>query len=614
MQLRIQSPVAVAACRKDILNRIFEFLWIIVRLTVFWLAVYGFGDIVRHYIKKLGCESPVEFAGIAGLLAFSIPLSLMGVFSRPVLTAFLLIGALIKIVTSIRSKHERMRFKFSRLHVVILLILAGFILLSNTMRASEPQSNPDALVTYAVQPDRWLSSGRIFYIEESIFSGLPSVGEVLAAWPASLSQSRTDQLSLLQVFQMSMLLLSAYAAWRILGRGKKGLLITVIACMVTSMLAGWASLAKIEMTVLYFSTVAICLLYKGYIGKDGKFDPVPFLAMGLALSTKLTAHILLPSFLLITFAIPQYRRLKTILVWGAIVLLIPLSFAVRTILHTGAPFYPLSISFLMADEDHTIPEVPRITELALENAAPNDQLVNTEPEPLFVNISELITSWSLPALIFLMGMISLAMRRKLSSALLPMAAVLLYCLLASVAFNPLRWGAKYAFLMSPFMAAVGTRWTEELNFPRISFYAFLIIVVLTSSLAPRFEYVRAFPGMSSSLDFRPPNIVMVKALHDWCNENLPAGSTLLSLWNRERYFSDHVVIVLENHPLGRRLFLVDNLEDEMELLQMMNIDYVYFQTSDPMPGDLESSIELLQSDRLEYVTEVSEYTLCRVLY
>ena len=614
MQLRIQSPVAVAACRKDILNRIFEFLWIIVRLTVFWLAVYGFGDIVRHYIKKLGCESPVEFAGIAGLLVFSIPLSLMGIFSRPVLTAFLIIGALIKIVTSIRSKHERMRFKFSRLHVVILLILAGFVLLSNTMRASEPQSNPDALVTYAVQPDRWLSSGRIYYIEENILSGLPSVGEVLAAWPASLSQSRTDQLSLLQVFQMSMLLLSAYAAWRILGRGKKGLLITVIVCMATSMLAGWASLAKIEMTVLYFSTVAICLLYRGYISKDGKFDPVPFLAMGLALSTKITAYVLLPSFLLFAFSVPTYRKLKLILIWGTILAAIPLVFAVRTIIHTGTPLYPYSISFIKADEDHYLVEVPEMTEMARENAAPTDQLVNTEPEPLFVNISELITSWGLPALIFLLGMISLAMRRKLSSALLPLAAVLIYCLMASIAFDPLRWGAKYAFLMSPFMAAVGTRWTEELNFPRISFYAFLLIVVLTSSLIPRFGYVRAFPGMSSSLDFRPPNIVMVKALHEWCNDNLPEGTRLLSMWKRERYFSDHVVIVMENHPLGRRLFLVDNLEDEMELLQRMNVDYIYFQTSDPMPGDLESSIQLLQSDRLEYVTEVSGFTLCRIIY
>jgi len=94
------------------LNRILEFLWIIVRLTVFWLAVYGFGDIVRHYIKKLGYESISEFAGIVALLVLSIPLSLLGVFSRPVLTALLLTGAIIKIVMIFRNKQDYSRLSF----------------------------------------------------------------------------------------------------------------------------------------------------------------------------------------------------------------------------------------------------------------------------------------------------------------------------------------------------------------------------------------------------------------------------------------------------------------------------------------------------------------------
>ncbi len=557
---------------------------------------------------------PVEFAGIVSLLVLSIPLSLAGIFSRPVLSAIILIGAVIRIAALVRNKQKCAHFKFPGIKWLILLFLAAFILMSNTMQASEPQTNPDALVTYAVQPDQWLSSGRIYYLEDNILSGLPLIGEILASWPASLSQSKTDQLSLLQVFQMSMLLLSAFAAWKILGRGKNGLLVTVIACMATSMLAGWASLPKIEMTVLYFSTLALCLLFRGYIRKDEKFDPVPFLAMGLALGTKLTAYVLLPSFLLLVFSIHIYRKHKTILAWGAILAVIPLSFALRTISHTGTPFYPYSVPIFEADDDHLLLEVPRITELARMNAAPNDQLVNTEPESLFMNISELVSSWGLPAILFLMGMVSLAMRRKLSLALFPLIAVLIYCLIASVAFNPLRWGAKYAFLMSPFIAALGTRWTEELTFPRISFYVFLLIVAFTSSLQPRFGYLFAYPGMSSSLDFRPPNIVMVKALHEWCNDNLPEGTRLLSLWKRERYFSDHAVIVLENHPLGRRLFLVDELEEEMELLRRMSIDYIYFQSSDPMPGDLEYYIQFLQSDRYEYVTEVSGFTLCRIIY
>ncbi|MEN8209430.1 MAG: hypothetical protein ABFR50_09270 [Candidatus Fermentibacteria bacterium] len=596
------------------MNRILEFLWIIIRLTVFWSAVCGFGQIARYYVRKSGCRIPVHFAGLLSLIVLSIPLSLMGIFSRPVLTAVLLIGALIRTAALVRNRREYTRFEFPGIKWLILLSVAFFILISNTMQASEPQTNPDALVTYAVQPDRWLSSGRIFYLEENILSGLPLIGEILASWPASLSQSRTDQLSILQVFQMSMLLLSAYAAWNILGKGKNGLLVTVIACMATSMLAGWASLPKIEMTVLYFSTLAICMMYRGYITENGKFDPVPFLAMGLALGTKLTAYVLLPSFLLLVLSVPVYRKYRSMLAWIAILAIVPLSFAVRTTLHTGTPFYPYPVPFFEADEDHLLLEVPRMTELARMNADPNDQLVNTEPEPLYRNVSELVSSWGLPAIFFLMGIISLAIRRKLSLALLPLIALLTYCIIASFAFNPLRWGAKYAFLMSPFMAAAGIRWTEEQGFQRISFYAFLLAAALSASLYPRLRYVAAFPGMSSSLDFRPPNTVAVKALHEWCNENLPEGSRLLSIWKRERYFSDHAVIVLENHPIGRRLFLADELEEEMELLQRMNADYIYFQSSDPMPADLESCIQYLHSGRYEYVTEVSGYTLCRIIY
>jgi hypothetical protein len=120
--------------------------------------------------------------------------------------------------------------------------------------------------------------------------------------------------------------------------------------------------------------------------------------------------------------------------------------------------------------------------------------------------------------------------------------------------------------------------------------------------------------MSTSLDFRPPDTVAVKPLQEWCNYNLPAGSRLLSMWKRERYFSDHDIIVIENHPLGRRLFLAESIEKEIELLGLMDIDYVYYQTSDPMPGDLENSMKFLFSDKLENITEVGGFTLCKINY
>jgi hypothetical protein len=107
--------------------------------------------------------------------------------------------------------------------------------------------------------------------------------------------------------------------------------------------------------------------------------------------------------------------------------------------------------------------------------------------------------------------------------------------------------------------------------------------------------------------------VEVQALHIWCNANLPEGSRLLSLWKRERYFCDHEILVIENHPMARRLFLAPSLEAEMALLDSMGIDFVYFETEDPMPGKLEGCIQFLNSGRLEPMVEIGGFTLCRIV-
>ncbi|MBD3276852.1 MAG: hypothetical protein GF388_00985 [Candidatus Aegiribacteria sp.] len=595
------------------MNKLLDFFWLIVRLAGFWLAVYGYGRFLQTLLKSGKYRLPVHFAGIVFFIFLSLPLSLAGLFLRPVLTWILVAGMILGAYSLIRSFSLRSDTRKIDIYGIILSVLAVFILCSNTLRASVPHSNPDALVTYAVQPDRWLSSGSIYYMKEVMFSGYPLSGEILAAWPASLAANRTDQLSILQIFQMSLLLLACITAWKTFGKGMIKAGIVVLACMATSMLAGWASLPKVEMTALYFTTLAFCSCYRQYCSSERVFSPVPFIAMGLALSSKLTVYVALPSFLLLMLSSPFYRKMKNAITAVLLISIIPIVFSVRSTIVTGTPFYPWSDSIIQASAEYTLEEIPGREELERQNVAPNDLLGNKEPEPFFVNVSELVSSWGLPAVVFVLGIAALTLKKKLEKALIPVGVIVLYIILASIVFNPLRWGAKYAFLLSPFMAALGTKWTEGLKVPRISFYGFMAVFLVTSSVTGRFNYVINYPG-DEPLDFRPPDTVPVKPLHEWCNENLPSDSVLLSMWKRERYFYDGTVIVIENHPLGRRLFLTEYIEEEMEILESMDVDYVYFQSSDPMPGDLEDLIVFLDSDRLEYVNEVSGFTLCRVLY
>lgn len=549
------------------------------------------------------------------LLAISPLFSLLSLFSRGVLSVIIVIGALAG--SRFLLKYGRQivrRVRFPGSGATALFLITGFLLISNLLRASVPNTNPDALTAYAVAPDRWLNNGEITYFEDSIFSGFPWAGEILSSWPASLSTGLMDQLVVLQVFQMTMLLAAAITAWKLLGRGLNGLLVCVSACMATSMLVEWASLPKFEMTVLFFTTVAIGILLKQYLTKDRTFSLIPFLAMGFALATKVTAYIFMPSFLLLVLFIPVYRKLSHILPGIFLMLILPAIFAVNTYAHTGTPFYPNTLSFFPPDTDHVTVEVPEIAAHARANIASNDLLVETSPDRFFTNLGRLIESWGLPAYIFLFGTVYMLVSRKQFGVLLPFSCMLLYAVIASIAFNPIKWGAKYAYLMSPVLVATGITWSKDLFLNRYVFYGYLIVLLIISSVHIRMRAVFSYPFLSDSIGFDISNGVEVKALHEWCNSNLTEESRLLSLWKRERYFCNHEIVVIENHPLALRLFLAQSVREEMALLDQMGIDYVYFDSDDPMPGKLERCLHFLNSRRMDFVTEIDGYSLYRIIY
>ncbi|MBN2587234.1 MAG: hypothetical protein JXR55_08065, partial [Candidatus Fermentibacteraceae bacterium] len=586
------------------------------RTAVFWLAVRGYGVSLGRMLPRRSVSSiPSLLTGLVFLLVLSPLLSLFGVFNRITLAVILVIGALTGAFPLLNGAREKLRklrnAPWARNSVLAAVTL--LLLLVNLYAALIPDDNPDALVAYAVAPDRWLDGGEIVYLEESIFSGFPWVGEVIASWPAALSLDPVDQLVLLQLFQLSMLLVTSLMAWWLICRDLRGLLACVSSCMATWILVEWACLPKFEMTVLFFTSVAMAALFVQHRNRSRHFSPVPFLAMGLALGTKVTVYILLPAFLFMVLLIPAYRKLSRLAPGLIIMLLPPAVFAVNTYLHTGTPFYPETVSILPPSEEYVSPDVDIISAHARASVQPGEQLVEREPDRFFTNLGRLVESWGLPVYLFIAGTFYTAVFRRKYTVLLPFSAMMVYAVSASVAFDPIRWGAKYAFLMTPALAAWGAYLCMRPLRNRYFLAAFTISLLAVPSFNGVFQRIleHPFPYRRDGSGLIPG--VEVQPLQLWCNENLPEGSRLLSLWKRERYFCRHEILVIENHPIARRLFLAPSLEDEMALLDSMRIDFVYFETEDPMPGKLEGCIQFLDSGILEPVVEIEGFTLCRVI-
>ena len=246
-----------------------------------WLAFYGMGKLLRNPLR-VDVVFPLLASELVGMLVFvflTVPLSIVGVLSRTVLPVFLLIMA----IPGALFVYGELRNRLPGLKPGILQILAGifllFVLFLNFSHASMPNlAFDDPLVTYAVQPDQWLGAGRIFWLEESIFSGFPLLYEMTAVWPASLSSDLLNQLSLLQVFQMSLLVVAVFRGLSILGVKKKLWLPVAATVLLTTNLYLWSAIAKTDTLCILLCTLALVSAVRQ---KEKGFTGSPLFLMAL---------------------------------------------------------------------------------------------------------------------------------------------------------------------------------------------------------------------------------------------------------------------------------------------------------------------------------------------
>jgi hypothetical protein len=550
---------------------------VLIRIAVVWLSIYGAGSLLSRLLSRFAWSRELLIGNVlAGLLVylFILPaLSLAGAMTRPVVATLVIVLAIpggIGMIPELRKLHQPVGREWPLL--IPLSLFTAFLCAGNMARAVRPNDHSDAQITYAVQPDRWLDAGRIYFLEETEFSAMPLVGEIVALPAASLSSGRMDQLSLLQAFQMTMLFASLIYASIKLGAGRWGVLIALAAGAACPMLAGWGALAKTDMTATLLVTIA---LSSGHCAASSKsiLPAGACLAFGLAAATKLTVWLLFPTFLLF-WSLSDYKatQFRHVALCILVLFTFPVVFAARSFIHTGTPFYLVAVPGFHPNPQWINPQVPIL-----------DGMTRRMLDPLPLELIHLFRSWNSVLVLFLTGLAAAFASRNLRRGILvALGGMVLFSAITLFALRPLAMGAKYALPVLPFAAAVGGTWISSSRWKIPGLILAVALICLVTPISPRAGFLSSFITSSSPLQFDSDTYRSPRLIQEWANEHLPTGSRLLSLFSAERYFSDFEIICARTHPGARDLFLVEGLENELEILHSLGITHVYFDKEDPM--------------------------------
>jgi len=608
------------------------------RVLLVWLAFYGGGCLLasvgplRRYLHNV----PRTILGMLGMAALVPLLSLPGILNRWSCMALILALAAWGCLSCLGERERLKELRFPGpvwLQSGLLLILALIVLTNIFYAGWVSLYMMDPLVTYAVQPARWLSAGRMHFLGEMQFSGFPLLGEMIFVWPTALSSDRMDQLQLLQLFNMSVLVALVPMAFRVLKVHSRMLIPACIAVLSCNLLLIWTRVAKPDALALMFVTLALSIMTRHLLAEAepglAMHDYSPFFLMGAALATKQTAAVALIPFACLTVSLLLRKKLRVsllpryLLVLGAI----PAAFAVRTMLHTGSPFYHIGRIGALLKEQWVKPQVPAVDRLIRANMRFRTA---TESGSFPAGLMHLIATWEASGIILSIGSFVALMRKRASAYAPVILGISLYALAATAIFSPTWWGDKYAIMIIPFAGLAGAKMVGR---SRTGFHVSWLLIALSvlfhfstapfwplESVSPRFRagLTESFLHRRWALAGEPVHPPPSLGVQMWANAHLPESTVLVSLNEWHRHFSDHPVVVATRHPIGIRLYLDNTAEEEMAILGRLSADYVYFQRTPSRRSLPLRKLELLRyvgkGAALEPVTLMGETVLCRVNY
>ncbi|MBN2609078.1 MAG: hypothetical protein JXA64_08185, partial [Candidatus Fermentibacteraceae bacterium] len=273
--------------------------WSVFRVALVWLAFYGTGHLVKSagVLRNNFRLMPGVVFGMLSYLAVAVVLSIFHILTRTVLSVLVGAGAaagFVFLYIQCRRLIGGSCFRLKHPLIILPVLVALYLSITNMMLAGRPEINfNDTQVTYLVQPDRWLNEGRMYFLDETVFSAYPMTSEMLLLLPSSLAADRLDQMVLGQIFSLSMifaLVIAAMSLMRFRWRWYPAAIVSITGC---STILLWCHFAKPDGFALFFVTVSAVILLRQLTEDGSKDDLSAFPVLGLALATKFTVYLTL---------------------------------------------------------------------------------------------------------------------------------------------------------------------------------------------------------------------------------------------------------------------------------------------------------------------------------
>jgi len=227
----------------------------------------------------------------------------------------------------------------------VIALGAFAILIASLGIALAPPTEFDSLVYHYALPRAYLEQGRIGYLPDTIFWGMPQITELLflpamrfaGVGAAALTGVLIGIVALIAIYGYVRSQFGGVAAWT-----------TLAALLAGETLSRALSSGYVEWTAVLFGWAALAALTVWLQIRDRRLLALSGIFCGGALGTKYTAGILLLGciFVLATTMgqISWRQKLAAVLLVGAGALIASLPWWIKNFLGTGNPFYPFFLS------------------------------------------------------------------------------------------------------------------------------------------------------------------------------------------------------------------------------------------------------------------------------
>ncbi|MEZ0395356.1 MAG: glycosyltransferase family 39 protein [Anaerolineales bacterium] len=221
-------------------------------------------------------------------------------------------------------------------------LAAILILVSTWIVAAAPPVQFDALTYHLAIPRAYLQAGRLIYLPENMFWGMPEQTEMLYTLAMLLGG---EPAAALLGWTLGLLALTAVFAYSLERLGRRAAWAAVASLLAGETFALSLSWGYVDWAVMFFGMSTLIALTRWLTNQNRLDLLLAGVLAGMTLATKYTAGILLICGLIVilteTRTLGGRKSLQAVLLFGVSAALSSLPWFMKNYLATGNPFYPL---------------------------------------------------------------------------------------------------------------------------------------------------------------------------------------------------------------------------------------------------------------------------------